>query len=182
MTAIPWELFADMVDPTKSLNKDGSSACAVAMIFLPKWAFKSQTKNTTSSLCLSYESKLVLRNTAWIGVVPRKSSCLYQQLSWPQMHHWISLLYKLSLLFFKFHLILGRKISRQLLSELSRRVSRVSTLDECIHHQALFHCDSCCAIYIILAVMCSNSIRWSAFVSVSRILAIIQLLWASLIK
>ena len=36
MTSIPWELFSDMCDPTKTLNKDGSSACAVAMIFLPK--------------------------------------------------------------------------------------------------------------------------------------------------
>lgn len=36
MTSIPWELFSDMVDPKQKLNKDGSSACAVAMLFLPK--------------------------------------------------------------------------------------------------------------------------------------------------
>jgi hypothetical protein len=36
MTSIPWELFSDMVDPMGTVNKDGSSACAVGMLFLPK--------------------------------------------------------------------------------------------------------------------------------------------------
>jgi glutamate synthase (ferredoxin) len=36
MTAIPWELFSGMCDPSKTLNQDGTTACAVGMVFLPR--------------------------------------------------------------------------------------------------------------------------------------------------
>lgn len=36
MTSIPWELFTDLCDPKANPNADGSSSCAVGMIFLPK--------------------------------------------------------------------------------------------------------------------------------------------------
>ena len=35
LTGIPWKLFRDICDPAKSLNGDGTTACAVGMIFLP---------------------------------------------------------------------------------------------------------------------------------------------------
>lgn len=36
LTAIPWGLFNDFIDPTSVVNIDGSIASAVAMMFLPK--------------------------------------------------------------------------------------------------------------------------------------------------
>ena len=36
MTAIPWDIFSGLCDPSASLNHDGSTACAVGMIFLPQ--------------------------------------------------------------------------------------------------------------------------------------------------
>lgn len=36
LSGIPWKLFAPYVDPTKVSNKDGSTGCAVGMVFLPK--------------------------------------------------------------------------------------------------------------------------------------------------
>ena len=40
MTAIPWRLFSDICDPTTTLNADGTPACAVGMVFLPREASK----------------------------------------------------------------------------------------------------------------------------------------------
>lgn len=37
LTAIPWELFEDIVDPKGVLNGDGSTATAVGMMFLPRY-------------------------------------------------------------------------------------------------------------------------------------------------
>ena len=37
LTAIPWELFEDIVDPKVVLNGDGSTATAVGMMFLPRY-------------------------------------------------------------------------------------------------------------------------------------------------
>jgi len=36
LTSIPWGLFKSFVDPTSALNADGTTACSVAMVFLPK--------------------------------------------------------------------------------------------------------------------------------------------------
>ena len=36
LTAIPWKLFQSYCDPTQYTNKDGSTACAIAMMFLPQ--------------------------------------------------------------------------------------------------------------------------------------------------
>ena len=36
LTSIPWGLFADHIDPKSASNADGSTACAVAMTFLPR--------------------------------------------------------------------------------------------------------------------------------------------------
>ena len=36
LTSIPWGLLKSFVDPSSALNGDGTTACAVAMIFLPK--------------------------------------------------------------------------------------------------------------------------------------------------
>eukprot|EP01041_Mallomonas_annulata_P009114 gene9114-18882_t len=36
MSAIPWKLFSSYCDPTKVVNGDGSTGCAVGMLFLPK--------------------------------------------------------------------------------------------------------------------------------------------------
>lgn len=36
MTAIPWKLFSSICDPTSIQNKDGSTGCAVGMLFLPR--------------------------------------------------------------------------------------------------------------------------------------------------
>jgi len=36
MSAIPWKLFSDYCDPEKVKNKDGTTGCAVGMLFLPR--------------------------------------------------------------------------------------------------------------------------------------------------
>ena len=39
LTAIPWELLSEYVDPLLSRNLDGSPATGVGMLFLPRSAF-----------------------------------------------------------------------------------------------------------------------------------------------
>ena len=36
MSSIPWKLFANICDPTKVSNKDGTIGCGVGMLFLPR--------------------------------------------------------------------------------------------------------------------------------------------------
>lgn len=43
LTSIPWRLLKPFVDPESSLNTDGTTACAVGMIFLPKDAALYET-------------------------------------------------------------------------------------------------------------------------------------------
>lgn len=46
MTAIPWELFGDYVDPNGVINNDGSIATAVGMIFLPQYVMSALIDET----------------------------------------------------------------------------------------------------------------------------------------
>eukprot|EP01036_Dinobryon_divergens_P031507 gene31507-40915_t len=72
LTAIPWELFKDKIDPKAVSNSDGSIATAVGMMFLPR---DEQTSNSVIEKMNSVFSSYKLTVKGWRDV-PVDSSVL----------------------------------------------------------------------------------------------------------
>lgn len=71
LASIPWDLFKGYCDPTKNKNSDGTTACAVGMLFLPKDPTKlNLVREMIESIFVKHEFSLKWRD------VPVTSSVL----------------------------------------------------------------------------------------------------------